>query len=116
MDLELNEKKCKIMKFKNKGVSRPCNKDFLILGSEILKCDPDFKYLGVTLQASGKCFSKHIAKRVSAAICATHKIKNLSQMSIEAGLKLFDLAVAPIASYGIEVIWPHLSKNDLQKL
>jgi hypothetical protein len=116
MDLELNEKKCKIMKFKNKGVGRPCKKDFLILGSEILKCDPDFKYLGVTLQASGKCFSKHIAKRVSAAIFATYKIKNLSQMSIEAGLKLFDLAIAPIASYGIEVIWPHLTKNDLQKL
>jgi hypothetical protein len=115
MDLELNEKKCKITKFKNKGLGRPCNKDFLILGNETLKFDPDFdfKYLRITLQASGKYFSKHIAKRVNAAIYAAYKIKNLSQMSIEAGLKLFDLAIAP---NGIEVIWPHLSKNDLQKL
>jgi hypothetical protein len=37
-------------------------------------------------------------------------------MSIEAGLKLFDLAIAPIASYAIEVIWPFLTKNDFQKL
>jgi hypothetical protein len=36
--------------------------------------------------------------------------------SVETGLKLFDLAVSPIASYGIEAIWPYLSKSDMLNL
>jgi hypothetical protein len=35
---------------------------------------------------------------------------------MEAGVKFFDLAFAPVASYGIEAIWLFLSVNNLNKL
>jgi hypothetical protein len=115
-ELELNAEKCKIVKFKNGGVGRPKNSDVMYIGSEKIQFVNEFKYLGVTFQQSGKSFSKHVKKRVNAALCAIYRIKKLSQMSIQAGLKLFDLAIAPIISYGIEAIWPFLSTNDLNIL
>jgi hypothetical protein len=43
-------------------------------------------------------------------------IKQFYDLSIETAMKLFELKFSPIASYGIKVIWPFLSKNDLEKL
>jgi hypothetical protein len=115
-DLELNAKKSKVVKFKNKGLGRYALSDVLHIEGEKVEFVNEFKYLGVTLQVSAKSFSKHVAKRVNAAVFASYKLKQLPLMSIEAGLKLFDLAIAPVASYGIEAIWPYLSVNDLNKL
>jgi hypothetical protein len=36
--------------------------------------------------------------------------------SVETALKLFGLAISPVASYGIEAIWPYLSVTDLNCL
>jgi hypothetical protein len=32
---------------------------------------------------------------------------------MDTALKIFDLAISPIASYGIEAIWPYLTTADL---
>jgi hypothetical protein len=66
-----------------------------------------------TFQSSGNTFSKHIDKRLRAAIFAISTLRSLNQTSVETALKLFDLAVSPVASYGIKAIWPYLSSNDL---
>jgi hypothetical protein len=57
-----------------------------------------------------------VEKRMRAAIFATYNIRELNNLSIETALKLFDLKVSPIASYGIEIIWPHLTKLDLENI
>ncbi|CAB3387087.1 Hypothetical predicted protein [Cloeon dipterum] len=115
-ELELNFDKCKILKFRNKGRGRLKNTDSLIVHNMPIEFVNEFTYLGVVFQASGISFSKHVAKKVRAAILATAALKNLAKSSLSTALKLFDLAIAPIASYGIQVIWPYLTLNDLQKL
>jgi len=72
----------------------------------------NFDYLGVQFQASGLAFSK----RDKAAIFATSKLNSLPKASLDTALKLFDLPVSPIASYGIEAIWNFLSENDFHQL
>jgi len=44
------------------------------------------------------------------------KFNCLPQTSLRVAIKLFDLAISPVASYGIEAIWPYLNKGDLLKL
>jgi Reverse transcriptase (RNA-dependent DNA polymerase) len=114
--LKLNASKCKILKFTKKGKGRPKNSDVLLIENENVEFVSEFTYLGVKFQASGTSFSKHIAKRVKAAVFAFSKINSLSKSSVDTALKLFDLAIAPVASYGIEVIWPFLSLHDLEHL
>lgn len=41
------------------------------------------------------------------------KLSAIHKSSIATALKLFNLAIAPVASYGIEAIWPYLTVNDL---
>jgi hypothetical protein len=77
---------------------------------------PEFCYLGVVFQSSGITFSKHISKRVKAAFFATSKLKSLPESSVTTALKLFTLAISPIASYGIESIWSHLKMQDFFSL
>ncbi|CAB3374427.1 Hypothetical predicted protein [Cloeon dipterum] len=115
-DLELNFDKCKIMKFRNKGRGRLAKSDTLIVKNEPIEFVSEFTYLGVVFQSSGISFSKHIAKKVRAAILATAALQSLPKSSLSTALKIFDLAVAPIASYGIQVIWPYLTLHDLNKL
>jgi hypothetical protein len=76
----------------------------------------EFIYLGVKFQASGISFSKHIDKRVKASIFASSKLNSLPKTSVETALKIFDLAISPVASYGIEAVWPHLTMADLHHL
>lgn len=114
--LRLNLEKCKVMKFRNKGRGKYSGKDRMIVDGENVQFVSEFTYLGVIFQASGICFTKHIEKRVRMALLATFGIRQLTDLSLETALKLFDLKISPIASYGIEIIWPYLSKNDFEKL
>jgi Reverse transcriptase (RNA-dependent DNA polymerase) len=114
--LKLNIGKCKMMKFTKKGKGRKRDDDVVYIDGEKVEFMPEFCYLGVTFQASGNTFTKHVDKRVRAAIFSISRLKSLNKTSVETALKLFDLAVSPVASYGIEAIWPYLSKNDLNNL
>jgi Reverse transcriptase (RNA-dependent DNA polymerase) len=114
--LKLNPAKCKILKFRNKGRGRYKATDKLKIGNDDVEFVSDFVYLGVKFQASGLSFAKHIDKRIKAAIFATCKLISLPKASLDTALKIFDLAISPIASYGIEAIWSYLSLSDLHHL
>jgi hypothetical protein len=104
------------MKFRNKGVGKYSPEDKLTISGVKIEFVPEFTYLGVILQPSGIVFSKHIDKRVRLAMLATFNIKELRNLSIETAIKLFELKVAPIATYALEVIWPFLNKTDFKML
>lgn len=115
-NLKLNLEKCKIMKFRNQGKGRYSKDDILVLDDVEIERVTVFTYLGVVFQPSGISFSRHVEKRMRAALFATFNIKELHNLSMETALKLFDLKVSPIASYGIEIIWPHLTIMDLENI
>ncbi|MGL5468713.1 MAG: hypothetical protein ACRDCT_11105, partial [Shewanella sp.] len=41
---------------------------------------------------------------------------DLRKLSLDCAKKLFKIKFAPMASYGIEVIWPHLNNKDFKEL
>ena len=47
---------------------------------------------------------------------AMHDIKNIRLLSLETALNLFKTRIIPILCYGIEVIWSHLTENNLNTL
>ena len=114
--LKLNEKKCQVMKFRSGGHGRYSKVELNWEKQNKINFCSSINYLGVTFQTAGVCFSKHIDKRVKASIFATGKIKNLSKSSIVTAKKLFDLAISPVASYGIEAVWKYLTLKDLNNL
>ena len=65
---------------------------------------------------TGHTFSKHIEGRALRAMKATVEIKKLNLLSIAIALKLFTIKVAPIAAYGIQHIWNHLTYSNLKRL
>ena len=65
---------------------------------------------------TGYTFSKHIEDIAVRAMKATVEIKKLILLSIATALKLFTIKVAPIATYGIQLIWNHLTYSNLKRL
>jgi hypothetical protein len=63
-----------------------------------------------------KSMINHIKERCINAITSSYTTSNLHSLSIKIALKLFHLKTSPIASYGIELIWPYLSVTDLTDL
>ena len=114
--LNLNEDKCKALKFRTKGRGRYKADDVIKINDKEIEFVSEFIYLGVKFQASGTSFSKHIAKRVKASIFASSKLNSLPKTSVATALKIFDLAISPVASYGIEAVWPYLTTADLHTL
>ena len=47
---------------------------------------------------------------------ATVEIKKLNLLSLATALKLFTIKVAPIAKYGIQLIWNHITYSNLKRL
>jgi hypothetical protein len=115
MNLTINIDKTKCMKFRKGG--RLARSDKIVLDNLPLEFVSDFTYLGVTLATSGRSFSKHIGERTrKAVICAMSGIKNPRSLSIDTALKLFDIKVAPIATYGLTLIWESLTVENLRTL
>jgi hypothetical protein len=100
--LSINANKTKIIKFRRGG--RQAKSDEMFLNGEKIEFVKQFNYLGVPLQVTGLCFTQHIISRARAARFAGFEIKNLSKLSLETALKLFHLKVAPMATYGIQLV------------
>ena len=75
-----------------------------------------FNYLGVVLQTQGNCFTQHVKLRAINAIKAIQDIQQLGKLSLGTALQLFKTKIAPIATYGIEPLWHHLTKSNLQEI
>lgn len=112
--LHINIAKTEMMIFRNGGKA-PAKAEINIRGQKI-KISPDYKYLGVTLQPTAKCFTKHVTERAAQAIMAMQEIKNIRLLSLETAMKLFNAKIMPIVSYGIEVIWEHLTERNLETI
>jgi hypothetical protein len=108
--LKINTEKTKVLKFRLGGKEALSVK--LFYNNKEIEFVNNFCYLGVILQTTGSCFTKHIDARARAARFASYELKSLNKMSIGAALKLFDLKVAPMAYYGIQCIWIYLKTSD----
>ena len=62
---------------------------------------------------TGHTFSKHIKDRV---VKATVEINKLNLLSIATVLKLFNIKVAPTATYDTQFIWNNLTYSNLKRL
>jgi Reverse transcriptase (RNA-dependent DNA polymerase)/Endonuclease-reverse transcriptase len=117
--LKINASKTKILKLKYAAAGRPKlnppPEDIFCNGDKLEFVD-SYKYLGVTFQQSGKSFATHIKDKSRKAISASYSISNLNLLSIKTAVKLFNIKVSPVASYGIEVVWPFLSLTDFAQL
>ena len=72
---------------------------------------------GYNLSASIKCaYRKHVTERVRKTTIAMADIADPQKLSVETALKLFSLKLAPVATYGLELVWNDLSTADLRLL
>ena len=112
--LLINMNKTEAMKFRRGG--RLAATDTLRIDGTNLKYVKSFKYLGVVMPTNGQSFVEHITDRGRRAMVASVGIRTPARLSLRTALALFDIKVAPVASYGIQVIWKHLSSLQLEKL
>jgi hypothetical protein len=112
--LTINESKTKVMKFRKGG--NLCKSDIINCNNKQLEFVSSFKYLGITFQQSGTTFTMHIKEKYKSAIAASYTIGGLNLLSIDTAIKLFYIKIAPIASYGITIIWPYLKHSDFRIL
>jgi hypothetical protein len=115
--LQSNFSKTKLMKFTVNGLGKNSTEEpnFSVAGEKIefVKC---FPYLGIYFQRDCRNFSAHVVQRKKNSILAMNMYGDLRKLSIECAKKLFKIKFAPMASYGIEVIWPFLSVKDFKEL
>jgi hypothetical protein len=72
-----------------------------------------FKYLGLTIQVTGKSFRIHLRSRMVAAVRAMNDIKDMKLIALGTAMKLFRLKVVPTLTYSMELIWEHLMRKQL---
>jgi hypothetical protein len=107
----INVNKTELMVFRNGGKIPASTK--ITIEEQPVRITTDFKYLGITFQTSGRCFTKHITDRAIQAVIAINDIKNIQLLSLQTAMLLFRSKITPILTYGIEVIWEHLSEKNL---
>ena len=112
--LKVNASKTKMMKFRNGG--RLAKGDEFMYSDAPIEIVNEFVYLGITLQTK-LGFTKHVERVKRKAITATALLtKHLSKLSLSSVLKLFKVKIKPIATYGIRLVAPSLSKASLLQL
>ena len=109
-ELVINKDKTEMMTFRKGG--RQATSDRIVYHGQALKITTSFKYLGIRLQTQGKVFTLHVKEKTNAAIIAINSITNIGQLSMETAMKLFNIKIIPIITYGIELLWTHLNKNN----
>lgn len=112
--LEINLSKTEMMVFRQGGRA-PASAEIFINKNKIAIVK-DFKYLGITLQTSAKCFTKHVTEKATQAVRAMHEISYIRTLSLETAMELFRCKIMPILTYGIEIIWPYLTEKNLEAL
>ena len=109
--LIINVEKTKVMKFGVGGT--PTKKLALRLGANVVEVVSHFDYLGMTLCQRGVAVSRHVASRIRKARLAFGSIPTPRVLSLKTALALFDMKIAPIASYGIGIVWDELPVTQL---
>ena len=115
--LQPNFSKTKLMKFTINGLGKYSAEElnFSVAGEKI-DFVKSFPYLGIHFQRDCRNFTAHIVQRKNNSILAMNMYGDLRKLSVDCAKKLFKIKFAPMASYGIEVIWPFLSVKDFKEL
>ena len=75
-----------MMVFRTGGqVPRPTR---ITIEGKIISIAKDYKYLGITLQPSAKCFTKHITGKATHATRAMLEVKFIRELSLETAMAL----------------------------
>ena len=114
LGLTVNQAKTVAMKFRRGG--RIAAQDTLHIATTPLAYVKKFPYLGLLLTPNGHSFLSHVAERCRKALIAVSTFRNPQLLSIPTALRLFDLKIAPIAAYGIALIWSDLTPTSLEQL
>ena len=77
--------------------------DFFRLDSEAIETVKNFCYLGVELSSKGIATTRHVEERVRKARLAFSTIPKPRDLSLRTALALFEMKIAPIASYAIQL-------------
>ena len=110
----INKNKTELMTFRKGG--KPCKDEEIKLNGENLKIVKQYKYLGLTLQTTGITFTSHITEKCTSAIKTMYTMQHLQRYSLETAMKIFRSKIIPILTYGIEIIWENISKQQLRKM
>lgn len=111
---KINRSKTQLMTFQ-KGGRRTRNQQVTTDG-EAIPTTRIYKYLGLTLQTTGRTYTEHITDRTTAAIRAMYAIPNLRNLSITTAMRIFQAKINPMITYAFEIIWEKLSKNNLRNI
>jgi hypothetical protein len=112
--LQINTDKTKAMKFRRGG--RMAAADILTVKGNRISFVSTFTYLGFVLTPTFNAFTKHLQNRRFNAIRNMFMLPDLKNLSLDTGLKLFNIRIAPCVSYGIRQIWPFLRVANLQAI
>ncbi|KAJ4448600.1 hypothetical protein ANN_10619 [Periplaneta americana] len=113
-DIKINEEKTELVVFRKGG--RLTEEENVKCNGKQLKRTSDFKYLGITIQTTGKSFRLHIRSRVMAATRAMNEIRNITQLSISTAMDLFRIKILPILTYGLESVGEYLTYKQMEEL
>ena len=91
-------------------------RDRIIMFNEPLHIVGKYKYLGITLQTTATSFDSHIQERAAAAIKSSYNIPNITNLSTSTAMALLNKAIAPVITYGIEIIWEKLKIGDMIRI
>jgi hypothetical protein len=112
LGLTINEAKTEAIKFRRGG--RLAARDTLFLAGEPVRYVEHFQYLGIIVTPSARSFTAHVNEKCRKAVSSFSAIHKPHLLSLKAALRLFDMKIAPIASYGIELIWEDLTVGNLE--
>ena len=101
--LKVNVSKTKVLKFRKAG--RLARDDRFTLGRKKIEICQSYEYLGVTLQPA-LCFTKHLQRRKAMALAAIGSLKGLALVSTATALKIFNMKIRPMLTYG----WDSVSR------
>ena len=110
--LTINWQKTVAMKFRRGGIL--AKKDVIEVRGQGVSFVNKFTYLGVTMPTNGKSFRTHLRERTAKAIRAASSIRDPQKLSIGTAEALFRLKIAPIASYGIQLVWERLGEEEFR--
>jgi hypothetical protein len=109
-EMSVNTRKTKIMKFRKCG--RFARTDIFFYKDNMLDIVPSYDYLGVTLQPS-LTFTKHVRRRKAAAMSAIGTLRDLHLVSLTTALRIFDMKIKPILTYGFDTLAPFLTAQQM---
>lgn len=116
--MEVNINKTKQMKFRRGGgVTREDLREGAVFDNQKLELVNEFCYLGITFQATRNTFTNHIEriKRRCLAVMAA-SFWDISKVSLVTAMKIFNMKILPMITYGLCSISPHLKSFHFTEL